>query len=280
MFARANDKQLTYRAGHHAVAVLAFVILLTFGGSCSTLHEPLPPLPPTPPPYVQVPHPQGLDLGDLYVVFTHRDAPSPKDLKNCDSDFRELQKRTTVRSEIEQGALELVRMDPVKLHWCYYSKLMEIEQEIKNAPYLEDRRDIILNTYSFLTPIARAFMSEYNDSRYMRWAVIRYRQLSETVFYRRLEVAPNAAAELVQAENPFGLAREPAVSEGGILEKYGIVKPKPPVDVVSDVASPKAQVVGSTEPLESADAVEGAEPVREPASDPALPVQAPTAPAL
>lgn len=221
------------------------MILTAIGIGCSTSQlNPLPQLPPAPPPYVHVPHPEGMDLGDLMLVFTHRDAPALDSLGACDSDFVTLQSKTVSRDELEQGALEFVQSDPVKYHWCFYGKLLELDGKLKEEPYIDQRQKRVLNTFQFLTPIAKAFHDEYQESRYLRWAVIRYRQLSEFVFYRRLELAPDAAMGMGTTVNPFGLLRAPSESRGGVLEKYGLIRPEAPVEVNAEGPVPVSGAAG------------------------------------
>ena len=126
--------------------------------------------------------------------------------------------------ELIEGARELVRRDPVKYHWCFYGKILELENSLKSESYLDEKQKSVLDVYGSLTPMGRAFMQEYHDSRYMRWGVKHYRQISEWVFYRKVELTPQATSELVEASNPFGLLRD-AVGMVPVLEKYNIVKP-------------------------------------------------------
>jgi hypothetical protein len=212
------------------VAALA----LAFGVGCSTTQNaPIGSLPDLPPEYVQVPHPDGLDRADLIAIFTDLKAPSPETLKTCDADYALLKKRTNSRDEQQMGARELVRRDPVKYHWCFYGKLLELDDRLKNDVYLDEKQKSVLQIYGFLTPMGRAFMQEFADTRYMRWAVHRYRRLSEYVFYRRLELTPRATEELAAASNPFGAVRPNKESSTSVLTKYGIVKPDQLIGTIS-----------------------------------------------
>lgn len=210
-----------------ACIIAGFSASWLVAGGCSTFSvfqaEPLPALPPTPPGYVQVPHPDGTDVGDLLAIFTDRSAPDPLSLKDCDQDFWKLQAATRSKDELIQGAREFVRVDPVKYHWCFYGKLFELEEQMKASVYIDERQAHVLKAYQFLTPMSRAFLLEYSDSRYLRWAVNRYRRLSEYVFYRRVELSPQATSELTSSSNPFGNYRPAAEPPKGILEKYGLV---------------------------------------------------------
>src|SRR5690349_5360945 len=87
---------------------------LTGWGGCSSVSQgPLPVMPPEPPPYVQVPHPDGTDIADLRQIFYDKSAPKPEALKDCEADFMKLRERTQSKEELEEGARELVRLDPV-----------------------------------------------------------------------------------------------------------------------------------------------------------------------
>jgi hypothetical protein len=290
------------RAQFAQTGVHAFLIVswLTGWGGCSTAKvDPLPPVPPTPPGYVQVPHPEGLDHGDLMAIFTDANAPSPDELRNCDADFTKLRKATDSRDELVQGARELIRLDPSKYHWCFYSKLYLLEDQLKAAVYIDERQKAVLNTFVFITPFARAFSEEYQDTRYLRWAIARYRKLSELVFYRQMELSAQMTSELASSVNPFGLVR-PSRDEGrvGVLVKYGIVKdeepaPKPsgpppvatlpagPATAPSEapVAPAPAEPPVTIEPSPAPEPVEVAQPEPPPSPEPAPATQQAEAPA-
>ncbi len=225
--------QVRRQAQHLIIGILA-----TYGASCSSATvAPMPQLPPAPPGYVFVPHPDGPDLGDLMAIFAEKGAPSPDDIKTCDSEFAKLKTLTSSREEILQGAREFVRTDPVKYHWCFYSKVLNLEQDLMHDLFLDQRQKAVVSAYAFLTPLARAFFIEYNDSRYLRVAVSRYRRLSEYVFYKRLEMSPALTAELSASTNPFGIERPNQKDFQGVLHKYGLAK-----EVVVKVPEPGKQV--------------------------------------
>jgi hypothetical protein len=202
-----------------------FSVGMFFG--CSTA-EIVPPAPPEPPAYTKALHPQGLDLGELEAIFVDEKAPKdPEYVNYCDEDFQKLKKLARSKDELDQGTKELVKQDPMDLHWCFYSKLRFLENEMRKDKYLDERQKLLLSTFDFLVPIAKAFASEFHDSRYYRWAVFRYKKLSEWVFFRKLELTPEGTSILVQPTNPFGLWRDTA-SEATVLEKYQLVKPPAP----------------------------------------------------
>lgn len=200
--------------------------VLTWGGiGCSTTKvAELPPVPLNPPGYVTVPHPEGLDIGDLMAIFTDRAAPAPEELKECDAPYKSLRAKTQSKDELDQGAREMVKLEPLRFHWCFYGKLWDMEEQLGQMVYLDEKQKLVLDRYLFLTPIARAFMAEFHDTRYLRWAVTRYRKLSEHVFYRKVELGPQSTMELAGFSNPFGLVKPPSGEVRGVLEKYGITR--------------------------------------------------------
>ncbi len=237
-----------------ALCVLMFAgWSVSWSGCATSTVKSLPPLPPEPPAFVKVPHPEGTDLGDLMAVFLDSSAPAQDELKDCDRDWKKLNESTKSANELEAGMREFVQNQPVKYHWCFYGKLLSLESSLKDEPYVDERQKKILGTYSFVTPLARAFLDAYGDSRYLRMAVARYRRLSEFVFYRRLEVTPQTQAELGPIENPFGLYRPPVEPKGTVLGKYNLLK-KDDVPVAQDPnrlpasESASAQIAGDTEP--------------------------------
>jgi hypothetical protein len=242
-----------------ALTAAAWIAGTMYFGACTTAEiAPKAPLPELPPAYVQVPHPAGYAMSDLRAIFTTPLAPKPADLKDCDADFKKLHAATQSTSELLEGARELVRRDPVKYHWCFYGKVMELEDYLKADSYLDEKQKAVLDTYAILTPMARAFMEEYHDSRYVRWGVRHYRSVSEWVFYRKVEMTPQMTSELVEASNPFGLLKD-STPDSPVLEKYGIARAEP-------VALPPA--------AENAAAL----PPTMPATQPAVPVAGASAP--
>lgn len=196
------------------------VLICLFSGCTTT--EIQPEAMPSPPAYTQVPHPPGNDLADLQFLLN--DSAAPKDpgfTKSCDQQVKKLFKATQSRVEIISGIEELVKRDPVHYHWCFYTKLFTLENEVKAEAYLEEKQKNVIEVFEFLTPVARAFAKNFQDSRYLRWTVSRYQSLSARVFYRKLDLTPSGTLEMVQPANPFGLWRN-APTKDSVLEKYRI----------------------------------------------------------
>lgn len=267
-------------AGAFALSALGFQLL-----SCSTTERVPDPVPTiAPPDYVQVPHPLGFDIGDVQALFGMSNAPKPETLNACDADFRKLEKVTRQPDEIRKGARELVLQDPVNYHWCFYAKILNLESQLKNSSFIEEKQKALLETYSFLTPIARAYMVEYKDSRYLRWAVRHYRAVSEWVFYRKLDQSEQMTQLLVEVSNPFALWRDSS-AERSVLEKYHLAKPKPKDPAAAGGAAAAAAAMRKENP----DAPTMVEPVlsgtrpvkRVPAKNPdLLPIENPPPPPM
>lgn len=223
---------------------LSFLLACAFAQSCATGSEMevLSELPEIPE-YAHVPHPGGYDLADLRSIFLEPKAPQPDTWATCDGDFKKLRSLTEIPDEIERGARELVLRDAAKMHWCFYSKFIGIEAEMARPEnYLEDKQKAVVEAYAFLAPIARAFREEYKDTRYLRWAIVHYRRLSEWVFYRRLEPTPDSIAKLAETpNNPFSKVRKDE-EKRSVLEKYGIEAPSPTARAIPDAARAPAGV--------------------------------------
>lgn len=222
-----------------AVIRPVFVSALTLGlFSCSTLFkgnviESVSDVPDAPaadavvPGYAGVPHPAGLQIGDVAALFLGSEAPKREtpEMKSCDDDYIALEKKTKAKEELKQGLLELLRKEPIRYHWCFYSKVLELESRLRKAQMLDERQKTVVEAYRFLAPLSRAFYREYKDSRYLRWAVSYYRRASELAFYRRVEASPGLTQELVGVgeDDPNRGISEKSTS---VLEKYGIVVPE------------------------------------------------------
>lgn len=212
------------------IALWALIGAVT--GCSTTSVEPLPMLPEGPS-YLRVPHPQGYDLSEARVLFRDAHAPDAEKLKSCDAEFQKLRKVVTIPDDFEKGVRELVQRDPEAYHWCFYSKTVELYDRLQTPESgIRDRQRMVLEAYEFLAPVAKAFRIEFSDTRYQRYAVVRYREISPWVFYRQVDLTPQSTSDLlVGVGQPFGAVRAPAEQNGStILEKYGLSKTAPPIE--------------------------------------------------
>ncbi len=215
--------------------LLPALVISLFSGCSTTEVVPVPVPTPEPPAYVHAPHPVGSSEAELRAIFMDRNAPTPDALKDCQAEHAKLLTATASIDERRQGIRELIKRDPLRYHWCFYSKVQELHEKLASADYIDEKQKAVLEAYAFLTPVARAFLSEFKDSRYLRWAVRDYKRLSERVFYRKMDASPQLTAELLEGSNPFGNWRDPASdvtatpspSPKTVLEKYGFAEPSP-----------------------------------------------------
>ena len=215
------------------------------------------------PDWTGVPHPAGMDLGDIEAIFIRKaegpgmsSPPTRQELANCDRPLKVLREKTMSRDEMALGVRELVRADPVGQHWCFYGKILEMEQKLRQPELLlKGRQELVLETFAYLAPVARAFHVELNDSRYWRWAILRYRLASERVFFQKVEPTAETTSTLVTASDPFAWVRPGAKGEGSILQKYGLLpvntagaasSTQPPTASSSGVSPPQSDRVGTS----------------------------------
>lgn len=183
------------------------------------------PQPPIAPPYVHVPHPFKHDMADVQAIFHSKQAPSMDSLKVCDETVEKLREKTVSTEEFRIGVQELVRQDPIGYHWCFYGKILELEKILKEDTFVDEKQKHVLGTYSFLVPVAKGYLAEFHDTRYLRWAISYYTKLSEWVFYRRVETGPAMTQELVEASDAFHEWRGQSAEGQSVLEKYNLVPP-------------------------------------------------------
>lgn len=212
---------------HHIARSLILLVLLSLNGCSTTEIAPEPISKISQPNYLEASHPEGFDIEDVKILIESKNAPDTDSLKDCDADFLKLKEATAAsknEEDFKTGTLELIQKNPVKYHWCFYQQILDLENNLKRQSYIEEKQKSVLKTYEFLAPVARAFMKEFHETRYLRWAIRHYRQLSTWIFFQKLDQSPKTTEELVEANNPFGLWREPSneTQKKSVLEKYQI----------------------------------------------------------
>jgi hypothetical protein len=166
-------------------------------------------------------------MADVQAIFHSKQAPSMDSLKQCDETVEKLREKTVSLEEFRVGVQELVRTDPVGIHWCFYGKILELEKILKEDTFVDEKQKHVLAVYSFLVPVAKGYLAEFKDSRYLRWAISYYTKLSEWVFYRRVETGPAMTQELVEAADAFHEYRGKTAEGQSVLEKYNVVPASP-----------------------------------------------------
>jgi hypothetical protein len=208
----------------------ALIAFLGFSTACSSTHvvEEKAPLPLIPE-YVKVPHPAGFDLADLRAILVNPLAP-PAVLGEfadiCDEEFTKLTGLTTQKEERDRGAIELVKQDPERMHWCFYAKISRLQDTLQTDTTWTQRQKKIIETFEFLSPIAGAFLSTYHDSRYLRWAAQYYSKVSEWVFFKKLQPSPESSLMLTigtrSESEPWISVQRDASKAASVFTKYGI----------------------------------------------------------
>jgi hypothetical protein len=267
---KTNRRKISRIAGTACVTWLGLL------PACSTTEiAPAPVSMVQPPAYIQAPHPAGGSESDLRAIFFDKKAPAAAALKDCGDAYAKLLAATPSLEERRLGLQELVKGEPLKYHWCFYSGIRGLHERLANSDYIDDKQKQVLDAFGFLGPVARAFMAEFRDSRYLRWAVRDYRRLSEYVFYRRLDATPQLTSELVEATNPFGAwhevgtgATSPNNETRTVLEKYGLSSSREPAQQASP---PPSLPPPMTEPAIEPAAEPAVEPVIEASAEPSAP---------
>jgi hypothetical protein len=223
--ARFSDKSNVKRRRTQAAILLTSAFVLGLIGCATEEIRPNEPLP-EPPGLTRVPHPSGNDIADARAIFYDKSSPVKEEMKGCDGTFLKLQERAGSKEDLSQGTIELVQSEPVYYHWCFYSKVLEVHDFVRNPKtYLDERREKVIKDYTFLSAIARSFLAEFNDSRYMRWSIEQYQALSLRVFYRRLELTETGEVDLLSRfyPKPYGRLEGSQDGEYRVLEKYGLL---------------------------------------------------------
>ena len=258
-------------------------VTLLLSGACSTT-VPLPQKPDLPvvPDYVKVPHPAGFDLADLKLIFFSPLAPKAvlgEFADTCDEDYKKLSEMTKIPDERRKAAEELVTTDPERMHWCFYTKISKLQEVLQGDTTWSTRQKKVLETFEFLSPIGKAYMEVYHDSRYLRWATQYYSKISEWVFFRKVvPTAENTVFAVANARNSL----EPWVAvsqekiENSVFAKYGItmaptiagsggVDPTAPPTITQDMAGTDEQKKVDEAARVPASADDGANPDLPPA---------------
>ena len=180
------------------------------------------------PDYVKVPHPAGFDLADLKAIFYSPLAPKGalgEFADTCDEEFKKLSDATRVPDERRKGAEELVPTDPERMHWCFYAKISRLQEVLQGDTTWGTRQKRVLEAFSFISPVAKAYLDVYHDSRYLRWATQYYSKISEWVFFKKVVPTPGSTVANVNnsrtALEPW-VAVDQSKTDHSIFAKYGI----------------------------------------------------------
>jgi hypothetical protein len=239
-----NENFLTLkRALLHGGFSAVFFISVGFGCSSVPFSEPpetmdsvAPPSDSIPEPVtLALPHPEDASISSLESLFAAKSSPlwDTAVALQCEQPIEALRQRAGSHGELESGMSEFIRKDPVMYHWCFYGKLLDLERSLSKEVFILEKQALVLKTFKLIAPISRAFMRETTDARYYRYSIRRYQELTERVFFRKLEVLPEVTERLVNLhqlpnrEAPAAGTKTPTIpkhsDQGGSPEKPSAV---------------------------------------------------------
>lgn len=225
------------------------LLFLVGASSCSTMtFEPAERLPPekeTPSEKIvsseaiNLQHPEDASLSALENLFAKKSVPnwSKETNEKCEEPILTLKDKSRSLEEFHQGVKELIHQNPSLFHWCFYGKILELEKQLNAEVFILEKQNLFINTFKFLAPLSKAFLSETLDSRYYRYSIARYQQLSERLFFKKVEVQPEVTERLIQVHQSESSNRAPAnldASQESVLKKHQIPLTKDPIKTMED----------------------------------------------
>jgi len=270
----------------YSVVTVALSMTVMAGCSSTTVVQEKPPIPEVPE-YVKVPHPINFELASLRAIFYSPLAPQDVQgefSQNCDAEFQKLAQISTSLEERQKAAVELVSGDPERMHWCFYGKISKLQETLQGDTTWSQRQKKVFETFTYLSPIANAFLDVYHDSRYLRWATQYYSKISEWVFFRKVTPGPDSSMALVQSAGQSNL--EPWIpidtkisKKDSVFTKYGIslaptvASGSNPLDHAERIPASQPAPVAETKPVTTEPALDDLDAPAVPA--PVKPVELP-----
>lgn len=180
------------------------------------------------PEWTALPHPTSSAVGSIEQLLQDRVWTSirPEGFEEkCDQAISELRTHASNEAEFKAGLKELINKHVTYYHYCFYEKLNALEIRLKTEDYIEDRQAVVLKTYRTLTPLARAFMENWRESRYLRVASERYQKLSPRVFFRKVEPSAETTRQLVDLQGTQEQQERALESPSSVVEKLKVTEP-------------------------------------------------------
>jgi hypothetical protein len=147
-------------------------------------------------PYMTLPHPIDYRTPSVEALFTNVDPKRDEAIKRCSQVVDQIQTQVVSMEEQKQTLKEWLRKDPSSCHWYFYSSFKQVEQALAQKEYIDEKQKITLEAYSRIVAIAQAFHEEYTDPRYLYFASVNYQRVSQMVFYRKLDLAPETTLQM------------------------------------------------------------------------------------
>jgi hypothetical protein len=150
---------------------------------------------------VPIGHPTGFSAGEILEVFTQDGAPSFVEYEGCETKlFKSVAPHGfATAQERLRAAQRIVKERRVDAHWCFYVRLAEfITAPEPGEQELLERRSGLIDTFSMLSPLAKAFFTEYMDPNYILAAGQQFQKLSAREYRILLEYAPEFTQLMTQ----------------------------------------------------------------------------------
>ncbi len=146
-------------------------------------------------------HPDGFSPGEILELFTQEGAPAFSEYASCAEKLFQAvapQGFATAQERLRAGQ-RIVKERRVDAHWCFYVQLAEwIAAAEPGEQELLKRRSALMDTFSMLSPLAKAFFTEYRDPNYILAAGQQFQRLSATEYRILLEYAPEFTQLMTQ----------------------------------------------------------------------------------
>jgi hypothetical protein len=139
----------------------------------------------------KIAHPKNFEIETLKQFFKLESTPRGllgEFADMCDEDFKRSMASDGTARELKDLAHEFVKTNPVKMHWCFYSKLVRLDEVLTGDSSWAERQNAALKAYEFLSPVANAFNKIHQESRYKKWTNHYYSKINDWV----LKKTPNS----------------------------------------------------------------------------------------
>lgn len=123
-------------------------------------------------------------IHDVKSLFLIKDAPERSQFDKCDFDYQAETMLSKNKEELFTTMPAHVKSDPVRYHWCFYHKILRLEEDLEKQDYIEEKQKLVVERYLFLTHLARIFQVDLDDPRYLDFALHNYKRLRSLYFPR------------------------------------------------------------------------------------------------
>jgi len=123
-------------------------------------------------------HPDSPEIESVRALFAKEGVPDRTYLNKCDFDYRVETMLARSVEELLTTLPEHVRSNPEKYHWCFYSKMLDLEEKLTemSSQGPAAQRKYLLNQYRFFIYLARVFEVDLDEPRYLDFARMNYKR--------------------------------------------------------------------------------------------------------